>query len=116
MKKFESLKKNRDFQSVYRRGKSRVNRSFVMMVRSNDLAFNRYGISVSKKVGNSVVRHRITRVVREVIRLHQQDVLPGHDIVIIARSQVSGCHYSDCERDVLHLLKLHHLFKEEAHI
>ena len=64
----ESLKKNQDFQSVYRNGKSYANRLLVMYVLENNLDKNRLGISVSKKVGNSVVRHHVTRLVRESYR------------------------------------------------
>ena len=59
MKYSESLKKNRDFQTVYKEGKSLANRYLVLYVRENGLAGNRLGISVSKKVGHSIVRHRI---------------------------------------------------------
>ena len=62
----ESLKKNRDFQLVYKTGTSYVNKYLVMYARENQLGKNRIGISVSKKVGNSVVRHRLCRLVREV--------------------------------------------------
>ena len=67
----ESLKKNQDFQSVYRNGKSYANRLLVMYVLENNLDKNRLGISVSKKVGNSVVRHHVTRLVRESYRLQE---------------------------------------------
>ena len=67
----ESLKKNDDFRKCYRTGKSYVNRDLVLYVCGNDLGRNRIGISVSKKVGNSVVRHRITRLIRESYRLHK---------------------------------------------
>ena len=60
----ESLKKNRDFQLVYKMGTSYVNKYLVMYVRKNQLDRNRIGISVSKKVGNSVVRHRLCRLVK----------------------------------------------------
>ena len=52
----ESLKKNRDFQLTYKEGKSYANRYLVLYVRENGLARNRLGVSVSKRVGNSVVR------------------------------------------------------------
>ena len=65
MKFSESLKKNKDFQIVYRTGNSLANRSLVMYKKENGLGKNRLGISVSKKVGNSVVRHHLTRLVRE---------------------------------------------------
>ena len=54
MKYSESLKKNRDFQQVYKRGTSNANRYLVMYVLPNQHMKNRLGISVSKKVGNSV--------------------------------------------------------------
>ena len=71
MKYSESLKKNRDFQQVYKRGTSKANRYLVMYVLENHDRHmeNRLGISVSKKVGNSVVRHRVTRLIRESYRL-----------------------------------------------
>ena len=65
MKYSESLKKSKDFQQVYRHGTSKANRYLVMYVLENQYMKNRLGISVSKKVGNSVVRHRITRLIRE---------------------------------------------------
>ena len=60
MKDYTSLKKNIDFQKVYKEGKSKANKYLVMYVLPNDLGINRLGISVSKKVGNSVVRHHLT--------------------------------------------------------
>ena len=72
MKYSESLKKNRDFQQVYKRGTSKANRYLVMYVLHNQHMMNRLGISVSKKVGNSVVRHRLTRLIRESYRLNEE--------------------------------------------
>ena len=83
---FESIKNNSDFLKAYRHGKSYANRYLVMYVRKNDLDRNRYGITVSKKVGNSVVRHRVTRLIRESIRLNVEKFENGYDIVIIARN------------------------------
>ena len=73
MNEFKSLRKNWEFQAVYRNGKSKANRCFVMIIKKNDASSNRIGISVSKKVGNSIVRHRVTRVIREVMRLHLKE-------------------------------------------
>ena len=71
MKFSESLKKYQQFQSVYKYGKSYANKYLVMYIMENGTGRNRIGISVSKKVGNSVVRHRVTRLVRESYRLHE---------------------------------------------
>lgn len=111
--KFQSLKKNREFQKVYQQGGSKANRTFVMFVCENATDDNRIGISVSKKVGNSVVRHRVARIVREVMRLHWDDVKKGYDIVVIARKPAIDSGYDKFESALLHLLKLHHLMNEE---
>ena len=85
MKYSESLKKNSDFQQVYRHGTSYANRYLVMYVLENQYMKNRLGISVSKKVGNSVVRHRVTRLIRESYRLNELLFKNSLDIVVIAR-------------------------------
>ena len=72
MKFSESLKKNIDFRTVYRHGLSYVDRYLVMYIMDNKTEKNRLGISVSKKVGNSVVRHRLTRLIRESYRLNEE--------------------------------------------
>ena len=111
MKFSESLKKNKDFQSVYRNGKSFANKCLVMYIIPNELNKNRLGISVSKKVGNSVVRHRVTRLIRESYRLHEAVFNSGLDIVIVARANAASVGYEEIENALLHLGKLHHIIK-----
>ena len=107
----ESLKKNHQFQFVYKNGKSYANKYLVMYVKENGTERNRIGISVSKKVGNSVVRHRVTRLVRESYRLHEAVFNSGLDIVIVARPSAASVGYEEIESALLHLAKLHHLIK-----
>ena len=107
----ESLKKNSDFKNVYTHGKSYANKYLVMYVLENDLGKNRIGISVSKKVGNSVVRHRVTRLIRESYRLHENIFNSSLDIVIVARNSASNVGYAEVESALLHLSKLHHILK-----
>ena len=107
----ESLKKNYEFQYVYKNGKSYANKYLVMYVVENNTDRNRLGISVSKKVGNSVVRHRITRLIRESYRLHENIFNSGLDIVVIARNSASEISYEESESALLHLAKLHHIIK-----
>lgn len=103
----ESLKKNQDFQSVYRTGRSYANKLLVMYVLENNMERNRLGISVSKKVGNSVVRHHVTRLVRESYRLQENIFNSGLDIVVIARANAASASYAEIESALLHLGKLH---------
>lgn len=108
----ESLKKNQDFQTVYRKGKSYANKYLVMYVLDNQKNKNRLGISVSKKVGNSVVRHRLTRLVRESYRLNESMFKQGLDIVVIARVSAKGKGYKEINSALLHLGKIHRIIKE----
>ena len=106
MKNSQSLKKNADFQNVYKCGKSFANKYLVMYVKENDLGFNRIGISVSKKVGNSVIRHRVKRLILESYRLHEDMFNSGLDMVIIARTTAKEKGYHEIESAVMHLGKL----------
>lgn len=107
----DSLKKNHQFQFVYKNGKSYANKYLVMYIKENGTDKNRIGISVSKKVGNSVVRHRVTRLVRESYRLHEAIFNSGLDIVIVARASAASVGYEEIESSLLHLGKLHHIIK-----
>ena len=112
MKHSDSLKKNRDFQKVYSNGKSYANRFLVMYVLENQTNQNRLGISVSKKVGNSVIRHHITRLIRESYRLQEDVFNSGLDIVIIARSTARNATYHEIESALLHLGGLHKIVRK----
>lgn len=109
-----SLKTSSEFGFVYRSGKSYANKYLVMYVIKNNLNTNRIGISVSKKVGNSVVRHRVTRLIRESYRLNQAAFHTGYDIVVVARAGAKGKGYSDIDSAVMHLIKLHRIVIRSA--
>ena len=109
----ESLKKNRDFQLLYKEGRSRANRYLVLYVKENGLEKNRLGVSVSKKVGNSIVRHRITRLIRESYRLHEDMFNSGLDMVVIARVSAKDRSMREIESALLHLGKLQGVLKEK---
>ena len=116
----ESLKKNQDFQFVYRNGKSYGNKYLVMYVlrrgkqQKIPAGKNRVGISVSKKVGNSVVRHRLTRLIRESYRLNEKKFVGGLDLIVIARPGAKGRNFFEIESALLHLSKLHSVVKREV--
>ena len=83
-----------------------------MYVLKNEQERTRLGISVSKKVGNSVVRHRVTRLIRESYRLNKEKFHSGWDIVVIARNTAKGKSYHEISSALLHLGKLHSIIKE----
>ena len=111
MKFSESLKKNSDFQKVYRQGKSYANRYLVMYVLENHTEGNRLGISVSKKVGNSVIRHHLTRLIRESYRLHEDMFNSGLDMVVVTRENAVNCSCQEITSALLHLGKLQGILK-----
>ena len=113
MKFSESLKKNSDFQKVYRQGKSYANRYLVMYVLENHTEGNRLGISVSKKVGNSVIRHHLTRLIRESYRQHEDMFNSGLDIVVIARGTARDVSFHQISSALKHLGGLHKITKKK---
>ena len=109
---FAKLGKNPEFQKVYKKGKSKANKYLVMYVVTGESGPNRYGFSVSKKVGNSVVRHRVTRLIREAYRLNRENIDVGYDIVIVARPASKDKKCQDIESALMHLCGL----KKISHI
>ena len=112
MKRFPSIKSNEDFQRCYKKGRSFANGYFVMYVRDNELLYSRLGISCSKKIGNSVVRHGIARKLREIFRLHKEVCL-GKDIILVVRQKGKDCSYFDFEKAYLELCSRHHIIGRE---
>ncbi len=111
MKFVTSLKKTSEFKKVYNYHRSKANRLFIMYIMKNGSMESRLGISVSKKVGNSVVRHRMTRLVREVFRLNQHKMIKGYDMIVIVRPLAKEHTFQEFESGIIHLLKLNKLWE-----
>ncbi|MDD3743649.1 MAG: ribonuclease P protein component [Bacillota bacterium] len=85
MGRIHRLKKNVEFQRIYRKGSYIATKALVAYVKPNNLKETRIGITVSKKYGKSVKRNRIRRLIIESYRLLKDKVKPGYDIVFVAR-------------------------------
>lgn len=114
MKRFNSIKKNRDFQKVYKAGRSYANKLLIMYVIKTEREDTRIGISVSKKVGNSVVRHHLTRLIRESYRLNKDRVKTGLDIVVVARAAAKESDLKKIESAYMHLCGLHNILENRS--
>ena len=107
----QGIKKSSDFKEIYRKRDLRADPFLVMYKMKNHLEESRIGISVSKRVGNSVVRHRLKRRVREIARLNGEKIKPGFDLIVVLRpfSGKKVVSYWDLEGSFLRLIKRHKL-------
>ena len=100
--KYGKLKKSWQFQKVYKEGDRYFDNLFILYVLPNNTQETRIGLTVTKKVGISVQRNRIKRVIREVFR--SLETLPGNDLVVIARKAAVNLEYTRAQDSVIHLL------------
>lgn len=105
MQKEFRLTQRADFNKVYRYGKSMANRQFVIyFLPQQKVDHFRLGVSVSKKVGNAVVRNRLRRMIKEIVRLNADRIKVKADMVIIARNPAVTMNYSEMEKSIIHVL------------
>ena len=105
MKYTVSIKENREFSYLYRRGKFISSDCLILYFRKNRFDKNRLGITVSKKVGKAVVRNRVRRRIKECYR-EVEGRLPGfYDIVIVARNTAAEADYKKIMSAFKYLLR-----------
>jgi ribonuclease P protein component len=107
------LTKREDFNKVYRYGKSMANQQFVLYYLAQPgVEEFRLGVSVSKKVGNAVVRNRLRRMMKEIVRLNKEKMTPHYDYILIARKPVLEMDYQAMEKSIFHVIRKAMLHKK----
>ena len=104
LKKYERLRRRKDFELAFRYGSRRHTKNFTIILRLNGLQFSRLGVTVGKKVGKAVERNRVKRCLREFFRLHKHKLPPGHDVVIVAKKDAATLAYHDVRDELAAVL------------
>ncbi len=111
----ESLKKDSEFRRVYDKGKTTASSYLVLFWLENGSDKNRYGFTVSKKVGTAVTRNKIKRRLKEIVRRWLSHLLkPGFDMVIIARPWVKSLNFYEIKQDLKKLFQEADLFTDRS--
>jgi ribonuclease P protein component len=115
------LRKNNEFRTVYRRGKSFSTDTLVLYIYKLNIKNkiereNRVGISVSKKVGKSVIRSRVKRLIRESYRLNSDNLKKSYDFVFIARTTSKDKSFKEIEESMKKLFKKAGLYNNENNL
>ena len=113
MKKRQRVKKNDDFQKVFKKGKSFANRQFVVyfLEKEGQTEF-RVGLSVSKKLGNAVTRNQIKRYIRQSIHELKDELKQNMDYVIIARQPAATMDFHEVKQSLQHVLRIAKVLKK----
>lgn len=114
MKCTVSLKENHLFRRLYQKGKTAADGRLALYVRRNGRNGNRLGLTVSTKLGHAVVRNRTRRRLREIYRLHEDELICGMDVVIVARVRAASSSYHQLEESFLRLARKLELTRKEG--
>lgn len=113
MKKTVSLKENHVFRRLYHKGQSAVSPYLAIYIRRNGRDKNRLGFTVSTKLGHAVVRNRVRRRLREVYRLHEDELISGVDMVVVARVRAAHASYRELDESFVRLCRKLGVLKKE---
>lgn len=116
MNKTVPVKKNYEFNRVFRKGKFFAGKFIILYSLKNYRGNSRMGITTSKKVGNSVKRNRLRRLIKENYRLYEDYIKEGNDLVFVARSNLEMPDFYDIKKEMKFLLKKLNLLNQEKWI
>lgn len=103
------LTKNFEYIKVYQAGRRWSSPFFNMYIKKNSIGLTRLGVSVSKRIGNSVVRNRVKRRLKEAFKKNIGKVKKGYDVVVSAKVPIRDADFWDIERELKILFKRGHI-------
>lgn len=115
MNKHQRIKDNKEFQEIFKKGKSYANRQFVVYIMPSEETHFRIGLSVSKKVGNAVTRNRVKRYIRQTFLELKDDVKPAN-YIIIARIPAATLDFHETKKSLEHVLKIAKVYRSSGKI
>jgi ribonuclease P protein component len=101
--KEKRLRRKKEFAQVFAQARKRHSPHLLFLTRENGGGHSRIGLTVSRKVGNAVVRNRIKRMLRESFRRLERDVWPPLDVVVIARKGAADLDYEAVKKAIQNL-------------
>lgn len=105
MKKYEIVAKNMEFNDIIKSGAYLKNRYYYIYYKVNNLNFSKFGLAISKKCGNAVVRNKLKRQLRMIIDTHKNLFLQNYNYIIVVRRDIIHLSYQEMEQSMLQLLK-----------
>ena len=111
MEKKNRLRKNMEFKKVYKARKNFWNRNLILYIKRNGTEETRIGVSITRKVGNAVVRNKLKRRIKELNRRYIESLKEGYDIVIIPKKNAVDLSFKDLESALKHIYKLSGVWK-----
>lgn len=102
---YKSLKKNIEYRNVYREGRMKNSLFFTLYYKKNNLPYSVIGLSISKKVGNSVVRNKLKRRMREILRENYSILSDGYDFIFIIRKPAADLDFQNLKEAFFKVLK-----------
>ena len=107
-----TIRQQNHFAAVYNHGKSKGSQNLVVLYRKNGLEYSRMAYVASKKVGNSVQRNRSRRLMREAYRTMNYKLVPGYDVILVARQQILDKKCKDVQRSLFGVLRAEQLLEK----
>jgi ribonuclease P protein component len=114
MEKMYRLRSNMEFKKVYNEGKNYWNRNLILFRKKNNLGYTRVGYTITKKIGNSVVRNKLRRQMKEIYRLNFDKIDNNYDLIFLPKKNAVDISFKELESAMLHIMKLARVIKKES--